>query len=313
MKRLNDTLFLEALKSRTSGSRGEYRAFFSSFLGGVTTEIHHMVVPVDDHMVHRGDAVFEAVKFVNGDVYALERHLERLEVSMNSISLKPPMSRVELTETILGTIRVSGLKTGLVRLFISRGPGGFTTNPFETIGTQTYCAITTYNAPAQAKYEQGVTTGRSVTRVKESFYARTKSCNYLPNVMMKKEALDRKIDFVISHDEDGFIAEGSTENFALIDKDGKLVVPSYDRILRGVTAVRALELAEKIGIGAANRRFKEADVRSAKGAVMLGTTIDVLPVAAFEDHRFDGVPQETKKLMAAFAEDVKSGPLRTKF
>lgn len=313
MKRLNDTLFLEVLKSHSKGARVAYRAFYSSFLGGVTTELHHMIVPIDDHMVHRGDAVFEAVKFVDGHVYALERHLERLEVSMDAISLQPRMTRAELTAVILETIRVSELKSGIIRLFVSRGPGGFTTNPFETIGTQVYCAITAFSPPAQEKYTRGVSTGRSATRVKDGFYARTKSCNYLPNVMMKKEALDRNLDFVISHDEDGFLAEGSTENFALITQDGKLVVPTFDRILRGVTAVRAMELAKSIGIGSENRRFKETDVLAAKGALMLGTTIDVLPVASFEGHKFGELPDETKRLMKAFADDIAAGPLRTAY
>ena len=32
-------------------------AFYSSVLGGVTTERALMTVPIDDHMVHRGHAV----------------------------------------------------------------------------------------------------------------------------------------------------------------------------------------------------------------------------------------------------------------
>ena len=313
MKRLTDTLFLEALKNRAVGSREQYKAFFSSFLGGITTEVHHMMVPMDDHMVHRGDAVFEAIKFTKGEVYAFERHIDRLEVSMQAIAMNPPTSRADLKETIFETVRASGLDTGLIRLFIARGPGGFTTNPFETIGTQIYCAITTMSAPALERYSRGVKTGASVTRVKDDFYARTKSCNYLPNVMMKKEALDRKIDFVISHDEEGFLAEGSTENFALIDGTGALVLPPFERILRGVTAVRTMELARAIGIKSENRRFTFADVKSAKGAVMLGTTIDVLPVASFDDHRFSEQPEETARLMKAFAEDLERGPLLEKF
>lgn len=311
MKLLNDTLFLEALKNRVSGIRLEYKAFYSSFLEGVTTEPHHMIVPIDDHMVHRGDAVFEAVKFVEGHVYALERHLERLEVSAANIALPLPMPRAELTTRILETIRVSRLRTGLIRLFLSRGPGGFTTNPFETIGTQVYCAITTLTPPTSVKYETGVRTGWSKIAVKEGFFARTKTCNYLPNVLMKKEALDRKLDFVISRDEDGFVAEGSTENFGLIDKNGRLVIPTYDRILRGITAVRAIELANAIGVGGENRRITEAEIHQAKGAVMLGTTIDILPVASFENHAFGPVPGETRKLMKALEDDLQSGPLRT--
>lgn len=310
MKRINDTLFLEALKNQAVGSRLDAKAFYSSFLGGVTTEVHHMIVPLDDHMVHRGDAVFEAVKFVDGRIYALGRHLDRLDISAGNIFLKVPVSRSELEEIILETIRVSGLKTGLIRLFVARGPGGFTTNPYETTGAQIYCAITSLKPLPPERYQIGVKTGLSKVSVKEGFMARTKTCNYIPNVLMKKEALDRKIDFVVSVDEKGFIAEGSTENFAIIDHKGRLIVPSFDRILRGVTAVRALELANEIGIGGETRAFTESDVRLARGAVMLGTTIDILPVASFENHVFGvAVPEEARRLIEAFAKDISFGPL----
>lgn len=324
MKRLNDILFLEALKSRATGSRLETKAFYSTFLDGITTEPHHMVVPIDDHMVHRGDAVFEAVKFQGGGIYALDRHLDRLDVSMRNIELLEPCSRDELKNIILSTIRASGLSTGLIRLFIARGPGGFTTNPYETIGTQIYCAITTLKPVAKEKYERGVDVGWSKVAVKEGMFARTKTCNYLPNVLMKKEALDRGLDFVVSLDEEGFVAEGSTENFAMIDLGGKLILPKFDRILRGITAVRALELATEIGIGAETRSFKKADLKSARGAVMLGTTLDILPVSRITD-LVAGVPQgsvdisfgaistEVRALQEAFHRDITSGPLVTKF
>lgn len=313
MKLLNDTAFLEVLKNRATGSRLEYKAFYSSFLGGITTETHHMIVPLDDHMVHRGDAVFEAMKFTDAGIYALDRHLERLEVSAANIALKLSMSRAEFSDMIIETVRASGLREGIIRLFVSRGPGGFTTNPFETTGTQVYCAITTYKAPAAAKYENGVVTMLSSYAVKEGFFARTKTCNYLPNVLMKKESLDRGVDFVVTRDEDGYLAEGSTENFAIIAADGKLVMPTFDRILKGITAVRALELAKEIGIGSDVRRFREDEVKTAKGAVMMGTTIDILPVQSFENHKFGAIPAETTALRKAFAQDLASGPLLTAY
>lgn len=311
MKHLDDTGFLEVLKNRATGSRLEYKAFYSSFLGGITTAVHHMVVPLDDHMVHRGDAVFEAMKFTENGLYALKPHLDRLAISSANVELALPMSQDEFAAMILETIRASGLREGVVRLFVSRGPGGFTTNPYETTGAQVYCAITTLKGPSVAKYEAGVTTRLSKYAVKEGMFARTKTCNYLSNVLMKKESMDRGVDFVISRDEDGYLAEGSTENFAIIAADGKLVMPAFDRILKGVTAVRALEIAKEIGIGSDVRRFRESDVKAAKGAVLFGTTIDVLPVRSFEDHVFSEIPKETIALRKAFAEDMASGPLRT--
>ena len=113
--------------------------------------------------------------------------------------------------------------------------------------------------------------------------------------------------------EAGNLAEGSTENFTLLDKNGVLIVPKFDRILRGITAVRAMELAAQSGIKAENRSITMKDVHAAKGAMMMGTTIDILPVASFEDVTFKLMPEETRRLMSAFILDLETGPLRTAF
>lgn len=309
---LNDQSFIDVLRRQAVGARKNYRAFYSTFLGGISLEPHHMLVPIDDHMVHRGDAVFEAIKFVREGVYALDRHLDRFDVSRDTIGLSLPFSRTHLEQVIFETIRASKLETGLVRLFLSRGPGGFTTNPYEVTGPQIYCAITELAPLPQEKYKSGVKVGISKVQVKEGFFARTKTCNYLPNVLMKKESIDRGLDFTVSRDEKGKIAEGSTENFAIIDAKGSLVVPKFDRILKGVTLVRAAELAKAQGLKVLQKSFTKDDVRKAKGALMLGTTLDVIPVQSFESKKWTDPlvkAPEIKLIMDAFQYDLKRGPL----
>jgi 4-amino-4-deoxychorismate lyase len=66
-----------------------YYAMFSSLYGGIVTEPLLMQVPVDDHLVHRGDGVFETIKCVNGNIYLLHEHLARLNHSATAIGLKP--------------------------------------------------------------------------------------------------------------------------------------------------------------------------------------------------------------------------------
>ncbi len=316
LARLDDQSFIAALKKRVSGKRSNYRAFYSSFLDGISTEPHHMVVPVDDHMVHRGDAVFEAIKFVREGVYALDRHLDRLDVSRGNISLELPFSRENLLNVILETVRASRLESGLIRLFVSRGPGGFTANPYEPSSSQVYCAITDLTPLAEEKYQDGVKVGISKVSVKEGFFARTKTCNYLPNVLMKKESVDRALDFTVSRDEKGYIAESSTENFAIIDSRGNLIVPKFDRILKGVTMVRAAELARAQGIKVVQKSFTKDDVRKAKGALMLGTTLDVVPVQSFEGKKWrDPLAKapEIRAIMEAFQYDLRRGPLLRRY
>jgi hypothetical protein len=49
----------------------QYFALYSSILGGVVTDPALMVIPFDDHMVHRGHAVFDTAAIVNGMMYQL--------------------------------------------------------------------------------------------------------------------------------------------------------------------------------------------------------------------------------------------------
>lgn len=43
-----------------------YRAMYSSLIGGITLDPILMVIPIDDHMVHRGHGVFDTAMLMNG-------------------------------------------------------------------------------------------------------------------------------------------------------------------------------------------------------------------------------------------------------
>jgi len=72
----------------------------------------------------------------------------------------------------------------------------------------------------------------STVPAKDPFWSQIKSCNYLQNVLMKKECLERGIDFAICLDTQGRLCEGSTENMMLITDDGRMIVPKFDYTLR---------------------------------------------------------------------------------
>ena len=283
-----------------------YLAMYSSWLGGITTDPRLMFVPVDDHIVHRGDGIFEAIKVIGRKVFLLDAHIDRLFVSAQTVALQIPVSPDDLKQIILQTLSVANVSDCLIRLFISRGPGGFTTNPYESIAPQIYIVITAFQPVAESKYESGVHIGRSQISMKDPLMARTKSCNYLPNVLMKKEALDRKLDFTVSFDSNGYLGESSTENIALIDQNGVFVHPKLDQILKGTTMIRATQLADP-WLKTEIRNLTEEDILKAREVMMIGTTLDVLPVVSFEGKRIgEGVvgPQ-SKKLRALIREDIQ--------
>lgn len=50
------------------GEGKQFLAMYSSVVGGITTDPAAMVLPLDDHMVHRGHGVFDTAMIVNGSV-----------------------------------------------------------------------------------------------------------------------------------------------------------------------------------------------------------------------------------------------------
>lgn len=263
---------------------------YSSWYGGILKDPSLMMIPIDDHMVHRGDGVFEALKYIHGKVYLLDEHLDRMESSSKQIGMEWPVSRVQMKEIIHETLKAAQADLALIRLFISRGPGGFTANPYDAVGPQVYCVVTECKPFSEAKYQEGVRVGRSAIIPKDPFFATIKSCNYLPNVLMKKEAVDRKLDFTIGFDSAGFMTEGSTENIVLVNSQNELVRPTLKQILKGTTMMRALHLAQDLVQqghlkGVLEKSLNEKDLLSAKEVMMIGTTLDVLPVTYFEGQK----------------------------
>lgn len=313
IKKLSSTEAFESLQAHAHASR-KYAAMYSSWLGGIVTDPNLMIVPIDDHGFHRGDAVFEAAKAVDGKIYALDRHLDRMHVSAGKIGLTMPKN---LREIAIETTRASALSNAILRYYVSRGPGGFTTNPYESVGSQTYLVITPLTPPSAAKYEAGVSAMTSAVPIKEGFFSTVKSCNYLPNVMMKKEAVDAGVDFTVSIDHEGVLAEGSTENFAIIDEAGVFRVPSFDRMLKGVTLIRMMELANErpelrsLIKGVQQGPIRIQDVLKAKEAMFLGTTLDCLPVTKYDGHKIGTGARGpvADAFQKALVQDIEAGPL----
>lgn len=289
-----------------------YLAMYSSWYGGIILDPALMTAPIDDHLVHRGDGIFEAFSCINWNIYALDPHLDRLYKGAEAIDLPVPESRSRLVEIIRETIRAGNSGNCLVRLFVSRGPGGFSPNPYESVGSQLYIVITAPFPPATEKYESGVILRSSAVPVKTDYFARLKTCNYLPNVLMKKEAVDAGVDFTVSIDENGFIAEGATENVGIATKNGRLLIPRFRRVLKGITVTRAIDLAS-VMVGNEIREISEADITpeqayAAAEMFVFGTTVNILPVVEYDGHKIGGgFPGPVfKKLLALFVDDEQN-------
>jgi branched-subunit amino acid aminotransferase/4-amino-4-deoxychorismate lyase len=264
-----------------------YYAMYSSLWAGITTDPLLMTVPLDDHLVHRGDGVFEAFKCVKGRLYNLPAHLARLADSAFSIFLKIPVDNATLTRLILETIKAGGRPDCTVRVFVSRGPGGFSVSPTQSPASQLYIVAGKLGLPFMQDHPAGARARSSLIPVKPPPFSSIKSCNYMPNVLMKYEAETWGVDFTVSFDENDYLGEGATENAGIITRDRRLIFPLLDRVLKGTTMLRVADLARdemKSGLlkEVAFENITRQAVRDAAEMMVVGTTIDVASVIEFD-------------------------------
>jgi len=286
-----------------------YFAMYSSLYGGLVTDPALMLLPIDDHMVHRGDGIFEAVKAVRGQIYNLAAHVARLNESSRGLHLRLPVSDAELTALIVDTVGAGGRPECMIRVFVSRGPGGFSVNPYECPQPQLYVVVTSVGTPFMRGHPEGARVRTSRIPAKTAAMAVIKNCNYAPNVLMKREAVDAGVDFVVGFDENGHMTEGAVENMGIVTQERCLLFPKLDRILPGTTMLRVIDLARAlVRTGplqeVAFRDITRHDVVSAAEFLVTGTTINVAAAVEFDGLKIGaGRPGPVYEALSAALED----------
>ncbi len=187
-----------------------------------------MVLPLDDHMVHRGHAVFDTATLTHGMLYQLDPHLDRLIKSADGARIPPPFARERLRQIILETAAASRQREGSVRYWLSAGPGGYGLGPAECVGSSFYVIVFKQEAYPESYYREGIKLITSQVPIKPPLFARIKSTNYLPNVLVVLEAKDRGADNGVFIDQHGMVAESSNMNVAFVTKDRVFRHPPFD-------------------------------------------------------------------------------------
>ena len=304
---------IAGLQQTVHAKSGNFFAMYSSILGGIVTDPALMVLPLDDHMVHRGHAVFDTATLTHGMLYQLDPHLDRLLRSAELARIPLPFAREQLRQVILDTAAASGQRDGSIRYWLSAGPGGYGLGPGECIGSSFYVIVFKQEAYPESYYTEGLKVVTSHVPIKPPLFARIKSTNYLPNVLVVLEAKDRSVDNGVFIDQRGMVAESSNMNVAFVSKDRVFRHPFFDAILSGITIQRVLQFAERLVKEGELKEIRIADIPVGEGhqaaeMMLIGSSIKVAPVVQWDGQPIgDGNPGPiTKKLLEMWNEDARS-------
>ena len=305
---------LTGLRSLRERQPVKYWAFYSSQLGGVVTEPALMVIPFDDHMVHRGHGIFDTASIVNGRIYDLDAHLNRFVASAARSNLQLPGTREQMRDIIVRTTAVSGKRDGAIRYWLSSGPGSLELSPAAGAEPGFFVMIFAGLSYPDRWYTEGLKVMTTTFPIKPPLYAITKSTNYLPNVLMQMEAKQAGLDNGVFIDAAGHVGESSNMNVAFVTQDGVFRHPKFDHILSGCTSLRLLELAPQLAAQGLIAGVEVCDVpvaeaRAAREMMLIGSSIKVASIVEWDGARVgDGRPGAiAKALLGLLDEDMRNG------
>jgi len=283
------------------------------WMNGEMIEWRDAKVHVLTHTLHYGVGVFEGVRAYDTSsgpcIFRLQDHTRRLFDSAQILRLDIPFSESELNAAQKEVFALNNLNEGYLRPVAYLGSEAM---GLRADGLTVNVAIACWPWPdymdPQSR-ELGITVRTSsYTRhhVNITMCKAKANGNYINSIMALREAIDSGCDEALLLDNEGYVAEGSGENFFLV-KNGVIHTPELTSCLPGITRDTVLVFARELNISVIERRITRDEVYIADEAFFTGTAAEVLPIRELDGRTIgDGKPGSvTLGLQALYFDQVR--------
>ena len=273
-------------------------------------------VHILSHTLHYGTGVFEGVRAydtLNGPaIFRLKEHTNRLFDAAKKINIEVPFELDEIIHAQCETLNKNQLNAGYIRPIIYLGNEGLGLRAKEL---SVNVAIAAWEWPSYMDPEakkKGISIAKSsYIQYENPLHSGNKIIGtYFQNTMALHEAIDKGADEALMMDTNGFISEGSGENIFIV-KDLKLMTPTKDHCLNGITRQSVIQIAKDLNYDVIEKNLTFDDLISADEAFFTGTAVEITPISKVDDIKIghDGAGEITKVLQNKFDEVISGKDL----
>ena len=250
-------------------------------------------ISIYDSALMFGDMVFEMTRSFNGKQFKLREHIDRLYVGLAILRIPMSMSKDELEEACYKTIEANSKafdQDDEHRLLIdvSRGLLGIYQN-IDGLHKGTNVVIADFPlrwtvSSMGPLFDTGinavVTSQRAIPASLMDPKIKNRSRLFYLNANIEASQYEGNNNWALLLDTDGFVAEGTGDNFFIIKND-VIYTPEGRNILRGISRQFIIdEIGPKIGLPVIEKNIELYDVYTADEAFMTGTPFCMLPVTS---------------------------------
>jgi len=248
-------------------------------------------VPVTDHGLTVGDAVFEAVKVVDGQPFALRRHLDRLERSAAGLGLRG-LEVDDVRRGVAAVLEGADLPLGRLRITVTGGNA-----PLGSGRGDEPLTVIVVAAPMDPAPQTTAVITVPWPRNERGALAGLKTTSYGENVVALAAAREKGASEAVFANLAGHLCEGTGTNVFYV-VDGEVRTPTLaSGCLAGVT--RALVL-EWFGATEVDEPIEVA--AAADEIFLVSTTRDVQGVHRWDERELDAPGPVTRAAAAAWRE-----------
>jgi D-alanine transaminase len=279
------------------------------YLNGEFMPIEQARIPVLDRGFIFGDGVYEVIPVYSRHPFRLAEHLQRLQDSLDGISLVNPHDNPTWKRLIQRIVELNEAEDQSVYLHITRGPAKRDHAFPMTITPTVFIMSNPLITPPLRQVNEGVC---AITAVDNRWWrCDIKAISLLPNVLLRQQAVEAGcVETVLLRD--GFMTEGAASNVFVVANGILLAPPKNHLILPGITYDVVLELARANGLPHELREIPEYELRGAEEIWLTSSTKEVLAVTQLDDKPVGkGKPGDVFARMYRLYQDYKNQVMRS--
>ncbi len=241
-------------------------------------------VHVLTHTLHYGLGVFEGVRAYKAEqgtaIFRLQEHTDRLFRSAKILNMSMPFDKETINEATCAAVRENKLESAYIRPMCFYGSEGMGLRA-DNLKTHVMVAAWEWGSYLGAdNMEKGIkvrTSSYTRHHVNISMCKAKANGNYINSMLALQEALACGCDEALLLDVDGFVAEGSGENFFML-RNGIIYTPELTSALEGITRETIIQIANECGYEVREKRITRDEVYCADEAFFTGTAAEVTPI-----------------------------------
>lgn len=277
-------------------------------INGVMTNSLDAKISVFDRGFLFGDSIYEATLFKKGVPLFWQEHLRRLEQSANLIQMPLTRSFKEIEQWIEQFSLPFQHPQGLLRLIVTRGEGAVNLSPHKQHKNNIVLFLAPLNYP-QEWYLKGLKYFIS-TIERNSIKAlnpKAKTGNYLNSQLALMEGKNQGYDDSLLINAQGFITEGTTNNFWFVKNKTIYTAANNQGILEGITRDKIFQIIHDLGFQLCLGSWTIEQALKADEAFMTSATKGVVPIVQLSQWKIgQGIPGAiTQQLYLAYEQVVE--------